>query len=112
MAEYFDSEYVGVAVDVYHLWWDSHLEQEIYRCGAHGNLLAFHICDWLSPTVDMLNDRGLMGDGCIELKKIRGWVEKAGFNGFNEVEIFSHKYWAEDQHGFLQKIQRAYLAKS
>jgi sugar phosphate isomerase/epimerase len=112
MAEYFDSEYVGVAVDVYHLWWDSHLEQEIYRCGAHGNLLAFHICDWLSLTVDMLNDRGLMGDGCIELKKIRGWVEKAGFNGFNEVEIFSNKHWAEDQNEFLQKIQRAYLGKS
>ncbi len=112
MAEYFDSEYVGVAVDVYHLWWDPHLEQEIYRCGVHGNLLAFHICDWLSPTVDMLNDRGLMGDGCIDLKKIRGWVEDAGFKGFNEVEIFSHKHWAEDQHGFLMKIRKAYLGKS
>ncbi|MDZ7608467.1 MAG: sugar phosphate isomerase/epimerase family protein [Cyclobacteriaceae bacterium] len=112
MAEYFDSKYVGVAVDVYHLWWDPHLEQEIYRCGEHGNLYAFHICDWLSPTVDMLNDRGLMGDGCIDIKTIRGWVEKAGFDGFNEVEIFSNKHWAEDQHGFLQKIQSAYLEKS
>ena len=109
MAEFFDSEFVGVAVDVYHLWWDSHLEQEIYRCGADGNLLAFHICDWLSPTVDMLNDRGLMGDGCIEIKRIRDWVERAGFNGFNEVEIFSNKHWAEDQHEFLKKIQKAYL---
>jgi len=109
MAEYFKSAYVGVAVDVYHLWWDPHLEQEIYRCGQHDNLYAFHICDWLSPTVDMLNDRGLMGDGCIDVKQIRGWVEKAGFNGFNEVEIFSNKHWAENQNEFLKKIKNAYL---
>lgn len=112
MAEYFKSDYVGVAVDVYHLWWDPHLEQEIYRCGQHDNLFAFHICDWISPTVDMLNDRGLMGDGCIDVKQIRGWVEKAGFDGFNEVEIFSNKHWAEDQHEFLDKIKYAYLNHS
>ena len=112
MAEYFKSDYVGVAVDVYHLWWDPHLEQEIYRCGRQDNLFAFHICDWVSPTVDMLNDRGLMGDGCIDVKQIRGWVEKAGFDGFNEVEIFSNKHWAEDQHEFLEKINSAYLNHS
>ena len=109
MAEYFKSDYVGVAVDVYHLWWDPHLEQEIYRCGQHNNLFAFHICDWVSPTMDMLNDRGLMGDGCIDVRQIRSWVEKAGFDGFNEVEIFSNKHWAEDQHEFLEKINSAYL---
>ena len=109
MVEYFNSDYVGVAVDVYHLWWDPHLEQEIYRCGKNENLFAFHICDWVSPTVDMLNDRGLMGDGCIDVKQIRGWVEKTGFDGFNEVEIFSNKHWAEDQHEFLDKIKYAYL---
>lgn len=112
MAEFFKSDYVGVAVDVYHLWWDPHLEKEIYRCGENDNLFAFHICDWISPTVDMLNDRGLMGDGCIDVKQIRGWVEKAGFDGFNEVEIFSNKHWAEDQHEFLEKIKYAYLNHS
>jgi sugar phosphate isomerase/epimerase len=112
MAEYFKSDYVGVAVDVYHLWWDPHLEQEIYRCGQQDNLLAFHICDWVSPTVDMLNDRGLMGDGCIDVKQIRSWVEKGGFDGYNEVEIFSNKHWAEDQHEFLEKINLAYLNHS
>ena len=112
MAEYFQSDFVGVAVDVYHLWWDPHLEKEIYRCGDNDNLFAFHICDWLSPTVDMLNDRGLMGDGCINVKEIRGWVEKAGFDGFNEVEIFSNKHWSEDQHVFLDKIKSAYLNHS
>jgi len=112
MAEYFQSSHVGVAVDVYHLWWDPHLEKEIKRCGAHDNLYAFHICDWLNPTVDMLNDRGLMGDGVIDIKQIRGWVEDTGFDGFNEVEIFSHVHWSEDQNEFLSRIQEAYLKHS
>jgi sugar phosphate isomerase/epimerase len=112
MAEYFKSDYVGVAVDVYHLWWDPNLQKEIYRCGKNNSLFAFHICDWHSPTVDMLNDRGLMGDGCINIKEIRGWMEKADFIGFNEVEIFSNKYWAENQDEFLNKIKYAYLNHS
>ncbi len=112
MVEQIDSEWVGVAVDVYHLWWDAHLESEIKRCGKNGNLLAFHICDWSSPTVDMLNDRGLMGEGCIPIRQIRQWVESAGFKGFNEVEIFSNKYWAMDQQQFLDNIINAYLNHS
>ncbi|MCB0167573.1 MAG: sugar phosphate isomerase/epimerase [Anaerolineae bacterium] len=104
-----DSPFVGVAVDVYHLWWDPALEAEIRRCGQGGWLFAFHVCDWKTPTEDMLNDRGLMGEGCIPIPTIRGWVEQAGFDGFNEVEIFSNKYWAEDQSIFLQKIKAAYL---
>jgi sugar phosphate isomerase/epimerase len=112
MVEHFHSDYVGVAIDVYHLWWDPHLENEIYRCGENDNIFAFHVCDWLSPTVDMLNDRGLMGDGCIDIKQIREWVEGSGFDGFNEVEIFSNKHWAEDQHEFLDKIKYAYLNHS
>lgn len=109
MAEDINSEFVGVAVDVYHLWWDNHLEKEIKRCGTHGNLLAFHVCDWNVPTVDFLNDRGLMGDGCINIPQIRGWVEETGFSGYNEVEIFSDKYWATDQKLYLEKIKNAYL---
>lgn len=108
LAEALNSKWVGVAVDVYHLWWDPDLEKEIKRCGEHGNLLAFHICDWKSPTTDMLNDRGLMGEGCIPLKKIRSWVEAAGFDGFIEVEIFSVEYWKRDQGDFLDIIIDAY----
>lgn len=104
MVETIRSPWVGVAVDVYHLWWDPALEAEIRRCGAMGALLAFHVCDWKSPTTDLLNDRGLMGEGCIPLKKIRGWVEEAGFTGYNEAEIFSNTYWAQDQNVFLNKI--------
>ena len=104
LAEALNSPTVGVAVDVYHLWWDPALEREIKRCGRNNNLLAFHICDWKSPTIDMLNDRGLMGEGCIPIRKIRSWVEEAGFNGFIEVEIFSNIYWKMDQTEFLEKI--------
>ncbi len=112
MAESLNSLWVGVAVDVYHLWWDPQLEQEIMRCGKNGHLAAFHICDWKTPTQDMLNDRGLMGEGCINIKEIRSWVEKAGFNGFLEVEIFSNSYWQQDQQEFLEKIKQAYLNHS
>jgi sugar phosphate isomerase/epimerase len=112
MAEELASPWVGVAVDVYHLWWDPTLETEIYRSGRNGHLLAFHICDWKTPTTDLLNDRGLMGEGCINLRQIRGWVEKAGFTGFNEAEIFSNRYWAGDQGAFLEKIIGAYYQHS
>lgn len=108
MAEALDSPWVGVAVDVYHLWWDPMLEQEIARCGRLKKIFAYHVCDWKTPTTDLLLDRGLMGEGCIPLRQIRAWVEAAGFNGFNEVEIFSNRYWAEDQDAFLAKIVHAY----
>jgi len=112
LAEALNSPSVGVAVDVYHLWWDPFLEKEIKRCGANGNLMAFHICDWKVPTSDLLLDRGLMGEGCIPIKQIRSWVEAAGFTGFNEVEIFSTAYWIENQEDFLKKIISAYKEHS
>lgn len=85
-------EGIGVAVDVYHVWWDPKLEQQIRRAGKE-RILAYHICDWLVPTRDLLNDRGMMGDGVIDLPRIRGWVEGAGYSGFHEVEIFSDLDW-------------------
>ena len=112
MAEELNSPWVGVAVDVYHVWWDSFLEKEIKRCGESGHLMAFHICDWKVPTTDFLLDRGLMGEGCIPVKQIRSWVEAAGFTGFNEVEIFSTTHWKENQSEYLQKIIKAYKENS
>ncbi|MBX9588916.1 MAG: sugar phosphate isomerase/epimerase [Hyphomonadaceae bacterium] len=84
---------LGVALDVYHVWWDPKLASQIARAGAD-RLLAFHVCDWLIPTRDLLNDRGMMGDGIIDLKRLRGWVEAAGYTGFAEVEIFSNRWWS------------------
>jgi sugar phosphate isomerase/epimerase len=88
---------LGVAVDVYHTWWDPKLEQQIARAGQD-RLLAFHVCDWLTPTVDLLNDRGMMGDGVIDVPRIRGWMEAQGFAGFSEVEIFSSGNWWQRPH--------------
>ncbi|HWA26711.1 MAG TPA: sugar phosphate isomerase/epimerase family protein, partial [Lacunisphaera sp.] len=108
MVEQLKSPWVGVAVDVYHLWWDPALEQEIARCGRLKALFAYHVCDWRTPTVDLLLDRGLMGEGCIPLRQIRAWVEATGFKGFNEVEVFSNRLWATDQDDYLKKIVQAY----
>lgn len=84
---------IGVAIDVYHVWWDPKLDQQIARAGAGRRILAHHICDWLVPTRDLLLDRGMMGDGVIDLKHIRAEIEKAGFFGHQEVEIFSAANW-------------------
>jgi sugar phosphate isomerase/epimerase len=85
-------EGLGLAVDLYHVWWDPRLKAEIERAGAK-RLLAFHICDWLVPTTDLLLDRGMMGDGVIDIPLTRSWVEAAGYRGFHEVEIFSANNW-------------------
>jgi len=84
---------LGIAVDVYHVWWDPALAAGIERAGADDRLFAYHICDWLVPTTDLLNDRGMMGDGVIDLPRIRGWMEAAGYRGMHEVEIFSTDTW-------------------
>lgn len=83
---------IGCAVDVYHVWWDPELESQLVRAGAD-RIMAFHICDWLVPTTDMLLDRGMMGDGVIDIPRLRALVEANGFRGLNEVEIFSQDTW-------------------
>jgi sugar phosphate isomerase/epimerase len=88
---------LGVAVDAYHVWWDPKLQQQVARAGKD-RLLAFHVCDWLTPTTDLLNDRGMMGDGVIDLPQMRGWVEAQGFAGYSEVEIFSTGNWWKRPH--------------
>ena len=84
---------IGVALDVYHIWWDPELESQIARAGKD-RLLAFHVCDWLVPTRDILNDRGMMGDGVIDIKSVRAMVEAQGFAGYSEIEIFSNDWWS------------------
>jgi len=83
---------LGVALDVYHIWWDPDLMTQIQRAGRD-RLLAFHVCDWLVPTRDILNDRGMMGDGIIDIRSVRAAVEAQGFAGYSEIEIFSNDWW-------------------
>lgn len=82
---------VGVAVDVYHVWWDRQLARHLRA--AQGRILGYHLCDWLENTSDMLLDRGMMGDGVADLRAIRAMVEAAGYAGPCEVEIFSARDW-------------------
>lgn len=97
-------EGIGCAVDVYHVWWDPELETQLERAGKD-RILAFHICDWLVPTRDMLTDRGMMGDGVIDIPRLRGLAEANGFGGLNEVEIFSAlDWWTRDADEVLATI--------
>lgn len=108
IVERINHPWLGVTIDVYHVWWDLELEEQIRRASKH--ILSFHVCDWLTPTRDLLNDRGLMGEGCIDIPRIRGWVEAAGFANWIEVEIFSTELWATDQAAFVDRIKAAYIA--
>ncbi len=108
---------LGIAVDVYHVWWDPELRQEIARAGraraadGKSRLLAFHLCDWLVPTRDLLLDRGMMGDGVIDLPLIRSWMEDAGYRGTHEVEIFSaNDWWKRDPDDVLATCKSRHAA--
>jgi sugar phosphate isomerase/epimerase len=109
IVEKLGSPWVGVTIDVYHVWWDDHLEREIERSGRLNAIFSYHVCDWRTPTRDLLLDRGMMGEGCIPLRQIRGWVEKAGFAGMIEVEFFSTELWKTDQLELVKRVKSAYL---
>ncbi|OAM87111.1 sugar phosphate isomerase/epimerase [Termitidicoccus mucosus] len=102
------SPHVGIAADTYHIWWDDDLENQLTLAARENLLLAYHVCDWRVPTTDFLNDRGLMGEGAIPLRAITAWVNRTGYTGPIEVEIFSTRLWAADQHVFLKNIITAY----
>jgi len=108
VCEAIDHKLVGIAVDVYHVWWDPDLQWEIDAAATHDRLFAFHVCDWRVNTRHLLTDRGLMGDGCIDIRGIRGWMEEAGFRGDIEVEVFSEDYWAMDQDAYVDLIVDRY----
>jgi sugar phosphate isomerase/epimerase len=95
---------IGVAVDAYHVWWDPNLARAIERIGSK-RLLGYHICDWLVPTKDLLLDRGMMGDGVIDLKALRAMVEARGYRGLHECEIFSTHWWQQDPDLVMRTIK-------
>ena len=94
----------GVAVDVYHVWWDPDLERQMAR--ASGRVAAFHVCDWLVPTSDLVLDRGMPGEGIIDIPRIRAMAEASGYRGFVEVEILSRRWWARDPDEVLDEMKR------
>jgi sugar phosphate isomerase/epimerase len=104
LAESLNHPLVGVALDVFHVWWESGLEAQIRRCAAAERLFAFHVCEFKPDFDHVLLDRGLPGEGVNASARIAKMVRASGFSGLTEVEIFSRKYWSENQHDFLEKI--------
>jgi sugar phosphate isomerase/epimerase len=104
MAESLNHPLVGVALDVFHVWWESGLEAQIHRCAEAKRLFAFHVCEFKPDFDHVLLDRGLPGEGVNASARIAKMVQATGFSGLTEVEIFSRKYWSENQHDFLEKI--------
>src|SRR5439155_9841391 len=107
LAERFDPTVVGIVADVYHIWWDPELHDELAR--AAGRLSGFHVSDWLVPLETVLMNRGIMGDGAIELRPIRAAVERAGYAGPIEVEIFNEKVGRMPLDTLLPLIKERYL---
>jgi len=108
MAERFPADQVGVVIDAYHVWWDPEVNAEIHRAGRR--IAGYHVSDWLVPASDMLMGRGVMGDGVIQLRELRGEVEAAGYRGPVEVEIFNRQVWdAPDPDVMLERIRARYL---
>lgn len=107
LASLFDPKWVGVVVDVYHVWWDPRVYVEIARAGPR--IFAFHVSDWIVPTPDFLMGRGLMGQGVIEIRRLRAAVEAAGYTGPIEVEIFNEALWQLPVDEALGDVVRSYL---
>lgn len=107
LAEQFDSQHVGVIVDAFHVWWDPDLYRQIERAGQR--ILGFHVSDWIVPMPDLLMGRGMMGEGVIELRNIREAVERAGYSGPIEVEIFNQSIWDQPGDETLSDVKRAFL---
>ncbi len=112
ICEELKSPWLGIAADVYHIWWDPDVDAELELAAAQGTLFGFHICDWRLNTRHLLTDRGLMGDGCIDIAHFRHLVTRLGFQGFHEVEVFSEDYWAMDQSAYLDLILERYQTAS
>jgi sugar phosphate isomerase/epimerase len=107
LAAQFSADVVGIVVDVYHVWWDPALEREIDRAGDR--IFGFHLSDWIVPLPDILNGRGLMGDGYIELSAISWLIERAGYHGPIEVEVFNQNLWQLSGRIALERIKERFI---
>ncbi|GGT03955.1 sugar phosphate isomerase/epimerase [Streptomyces griseoviridis] len=111
LAERFPARQVGVTVDTYHIWWDDRAPEQIARAGAGGRIHTFQLADWTTPLPEgVLNGRGQLGDGSIDMREWRGYVEAAGYTGPIEVELFNEALWARDGREVLAETARRFVA--
>jgi sugar phosphate isomerase/epimerase len=110
IAERFPAEQVGVTVDTYHIWWDDTAPAAIARAGAGGRIHTFQLADWITPLPQgVLTGRGQIGDGAIDMREWKGYVEAAGYTGPIEVELFNDELWAGDGHALLSETARRFV---
>ncbi|MDX3497597.1 sugar phosphate isomerase/epimerase family protein [Streptomyces turgidiscabies] len=110
LAERFPAHQVGVAVDTYHIWWDDNAPAQIARAGAEGRIHTFQLADWTTPLPEgVLNGRGQIGDGSIDMREWRGYVEAAGYTGPIEVELFNDTLWARDGRELLAETAARFV---
>lgn len=110
LAERFPADQVGVAVDTYHIWWDDRAPAEIARAGASGRIHTFQLADWTTPLPEgVLNGRGQIGDGAIDMREWKGYVEDAGYSGLIEVELFNDALWARDGREVLEETAARFV---
>ncbi|MEV2251404.1 sugar phosphate isomerase/epimerase family protein [Streptomyces sp. NPDC050147] len=110
LAERFPASQVGVCVDTYHVWWDDQAPAQIARAGRGGRLHAFQLADWVTPLPEgVLNGRGQLGEGAVDLRSWRSLVEEAGYGGPIEVELFNETLWSRDGRELLSETARSYL---
>ncbi|WP_206328761.1 sugar phosphate isomerase/epimerase family protein [Streptomyces sp. Tu 4128] len=111
LAERFPAHQVGVTVDTYHIWWDDRAPEQIARAGAGGRIHTFQLADWTTPLPEgVLNGRGQIGDGAIDMREWKGYVEAAGYTGAIEVELFNEALWARDGREVLAETAERFAA--
>ncbi|CAL9566746.1 hypothetical protein SUDANB145_04737 [Streptomyces sp. enrichment culture] len=110
LAERFPAHQVGVTVDTYHIWWDDRAPEQIARAGAGGRIHTFQLADWTTPLPEgVLNGRGQLGDGSVDMREWKGYVEAAGYTGPIEVELFNEGLWARDGREVLAQTARRFV---
>ena len=111
LAERFPARQVGVTVDTYHIWWDDNAPAQIARAGAGGRIHTFQLADWTTPLPEgVLNGRGQIGDGAIDMREWQRYVEAAGYTGAIEVELFNDALWARDGREVLAETAERFVA--
>ncbi|MGW7427379.1 sugar phosphate isomerase/epimerase family protein [Streptomyces sp. NPDC054813] len=111
LAERFPAHQVGVTVDTYHIWWDDQAPAQIARAGAGGRIHTFQLADWTTPLPEgVLNGRGQIGDGAIDMREWKGYVEAAGYTGAIEVELFNEGLWARDGQEVLAETAARFVS--